>query len=86
MTHILKRVKVKYQNFKTPKIKCTKKHFESLRHYKCKINVHDLCWDIGRPFSMFSSKDDKFKINLHMTKLYGYDRNDDGIKLNKRIY
>ncbi len=22
----------------------------------------------------------------HMTKLYGYDRNDDGIMLNKRIY
>ncbi len=22
----------------------------------------------------------------HMTKLYGYDRNDDGIMINKRIY
>ncbi len=22
----------------------------------------------------------------HMTKLYGYDKNDDGIMLNKRIY
>ncbi len=23
---------------------------------------------------------------MYMTKLYGYDRNDDGIMLNKRIY
>ncbi len=26
------------------------------------------------------------KVQAHMTKLYGYDRNDDGIMLNKRIY
>ncbi len=25
-------------------------------------------------------------LALHMTKLYGYDRNDDGIMLNKMIY
>ncbi len=25
-------------------------------------------------------------LKLHMTKLYGYDWNDDGIMLNKRIY
>ncbi len=26
------------------------------------------------------------KLLKYMTKLYGYDRNDDGIMLNKRIY
>ncbi len=26
------------------------------------------------------------KADIDMTKLYGYDRNDDGIMLNKRIY
>ncbi len=26
------------------------------------------------------------KVQAHMTKFYGYDRNDDGIMLNKRIY
>ncbi len=25
-------------------------------------------------------------VRQYMTKLYGYDRNDDGIMLNKRIY
>ncbi len=30
--------------------------------------------------------DKPISIIIYMTKLYGYDRNDDGIMLNKRIY
>ncbi len=33
--------------------------------------------------SMFTADSDLLPL---MTKLYGYDRNDDGIMLNKRIY